>query len=77
MTIQIENLRTTCQLINSNKKAYMLVNTSARAKWCKNILQKGSYTVLVDSVALKNKLTSKWIGSDIVKLNFPLTQVNV
>ena len=55
----------------------MLVNTSATAKWCKNILQKSSYTMLVDSVALKNKLTSKWIGSDIVKLNFPLTQVNV
>lgn len=77
MTIQIENLRTTCQLINSNNKAHMLVNTSATAKWCKNILQKSSYTMLVDSVALKNKLTSKWIGSDIVKQNFPVTQVNV
>ena len=43
----------------------MLVNTLATAKWCKNILQKSSYTMSVNSVALKNKLTSKWIGSDI------------
>ena len=76
MAIQIENLRTTCQLINSNKKAHMLVNTLATAKWCKNILQKSSYTMSVNSVALKNKLTSKWIGSDIEMQNFPVTQVN-
>ena len=62
MTIQIENLITTCQLINSNKKAHMLVNTSATAKWCKNILQKSSYTMLVDSVALKISLLRNGLG---------------
>ena len=30
--------------------------------------------IFVNSVALKNQLTSNWTGSDIVKDNFPITQ---
>ena len=30
--------------------------------------------MFVNSVALKTQFTSKWIGSDIVKENFPITQ---